>query len=236
MSEWQARVFWEEVEVIPLENGFGITLDSKLVKTPKQYTLKVPTKSLALGIEKEFLSQHEVINPNTMEFTRLANTAIDQVTPHRERIVHSLTEYAHTDLLYHFAPEPQELTEIQEKNWKPLIQWIESTLGVSINSGYGIMPIHQHPETIEVFQGELKKMNNFLLTSFSDIVPLLGSLILGLALLRGLKTVEETWHLSRIDTDYQSTKWGKDHEDLAAEALKKKDFIKAYEFAMCSLN
>ena len=71
--------FWKVAEATELENGFGVALDGRVVKTPAKSTLVVPTRALAEAIAAEWDAQEDKINPETMPFTRLTNSAIDKV-------------------------------------------------------------------------------------------------------------------------------------------------------------
>ena len=56
-------------------------LDGKPVRTPARSALVLPTLALAQAIAAEWDAQGELLDPNAMPLTRLANSAIDGVAP-----------------------------------------------------------------------------------------------------------------------------------------------------------
>ena len=79
MTEWALKRFWKTATTARVETGFGILLDSHLVRTPAKKILSVPTEALAERIAAEFDAQDGKIDPKSMPFTRTANSAIDKV-------------------------------------------------------------------------------------------------------------------------------------------------------------
>ena len=47
MSEWKPKRFWKKVDVVSLEKGFCIKLDTKILKTPAKKEMLLPTNALA---------------------------------------------------------------------------------------------------------------------------------------------------------------------------------------------
>ena len=79
-------------------------------------------------------------------------------------------------------------------------------------------------------RAEIDLLDNWALTAFHDLVCLSGSLIIGLAALRGQARAERLWEISRIDETWQEEQWGKDEEALATAAKKQNDFLQAMRF------
>ena len=67
----------------------------------------------------------------------------------------------------------------------------------------------------------------FGLTALHELVALSGSLVLGLAVVRGALDAETAWELSRIDETWQAEQWGLDAEAEAAAAVRRADFLRA---------
>lgn len=65
--------------LIPTQ-GFGVSLDGKMVRTPARAVLVAPTHALAVAIAAEWEYQGKtLIRPFTMPLMALTSTAIDQV-------------------------------------------------------------------------------------------------------------------------------------------------------------
>src|SRR3546814_16307784 len=73
--------FYTEAAAVPQDEGFGIALDGRPVRTPGRALLTAPTLALAERIAREWAEQGEKIEPRAMRFTGLANAAIDRIMP-----------------------------------------------------------------------------------------------------------------------------------------------------------
>ena len=230
MSEWIGRKFWQEAKLTERPNGFGIQLDGKFAMTPGKNPLIVPYRSLAEKICEEFQSQDKKINPSTMPYTRRTNTTIDRIPATRNEIVVSVVNYGHTDLVCYRASSPFELVKWQADHWDPVLTWLEEKFAIKLKAGQDITPFEQNSRTIEKFSARINSFDNFLLCGFSEMVPLLGSLILSFAYLYGYGSKEQIWQLSRIDEEWQAKKWGFDSEAQQVAENHYKDFQVACYF------
>lgn len=227
MSEWQAKRFWKEVRVDCQEDGFGILLDTRPVKTPAKRALRVPTQAFADAIAREWEEQQERINPLSMPYTRSANAAIDKVAVQHTEVADMLAAYADSDLLCYRATHPQALVERQSDQWDPLLTWAENTFGARLEPRSGVMHVPQNEKALERLSQEVHALNNFQLAGFHDLVSLSGSLILALCAARDARPIESLWAISRLDEIWQAEEWGKDDEAEAAAVVKQAAFIHA---------
>ena len=90
-----------------------------------------------------------------------------------------------------------------------MIAWLEQELSIRMKINHGIIPFDQESQTIDVFAEKIDTLDNFSLCGFSELVPLLGSLVLSFAYLYGFGNKDQIWRLSRIDEEWQEKKWGK---------------------------
>ena len=166
-----------------------------------------------------------------MPFTRLACTAIDNVASMREDVVESICAYGGSDLLCYRAAEPEELVDLQNNAWNPVLEWLVNTLGAPMTKTTGLIPVQQPPATLARLRQEIEKSDNFQMAALLELVTLTGSLALGLCVVNGFGHPEEVWRKSQIDEDWQKRNWGVDEEAEAATARKFADFLAACEFA-----
>lgn len=129
MSEWALKRFWKHTALAEEDTGFAIHLDGRPVKTPAKAPLHVPTQAYGELVVAEWEAQGEKVDPNTMPFTRLANSAIDNVALNRAAVAEMLAEYGGSDLLCYRAEAPAELVARQAAAWDPLLDWAESRFG-----------------------------------------------------------------------------------------------------------
>ncbi|MTH34803.1 ATPase [Paracoccus limosus] len=220
MSEWKARRFWKAASVRPCDGGWEIMLDDRPLRTPGKLALTLPTRALAEAVAAEWDAPADVIDPNKMPLTRAANSALERVTPQFEAVADMLADYGGTDLLCYRAEAPDALVEAQAAGWDPLVDWAATTLGAPLRVTQGVLPVAQADSSLLKLRAEVGALDPLGLTALHDLVTLPGSLILGLAVLRGRLSVDEAYALSRIDEEFQSDRWGRDEDADAAAAAR----------------
>src|SRR3546814_17377831 len=102
--------FYTEAAAVPQDEGFGIALDGRPVRTPGRALLTAPTLALAERIAREWAEQGEKIEPRAMRFTGLANAALDRIMPDPASFAAGLHFYSESTLLF-YPPEPPARSE-----------------------------------------------------------------------------------------------------------------------------
>lgn len=212
MSEWKARRFWKASQVRPAGEGFEVALDDRPLRTPGKLPLLLPTEGLAQAVAAEWDAQADVIDPNTMPLTRAANSAVEKVAPQFAGVAGMLAEYGGTDLLSYRADHPAELARRQAEAWDPLVDWAATELRAPLRITHGVIPVEQDAQSLARLHRHLLDLDVFGLTALHDLVTLPGSLVLGLAVIRGRIDAETAFRISRIDEDFQAERWGRDEE------------------------
>ena len=230
MSEWAAKRFYKTASVEAEDAGFSVRLDGRPIRTPSRHALTLPTERMAQRIAEEWLAQEEKIDPQSMPWTRSANSAIDKVSAQRSEIEAHLIEYAGTDLLCYRAESPAALAERQANAWGPVLDWAADRFNARFQITSGVMPVLQNAEVTTNLAHYMQPMSDFQLTGFYDLVTLSGSYVLGVASAESLHSADHVWQLSRIDEDWQEEQWGVDVEASKAAQLKKDAFLHAWEF------
>jgi len=230
MSEWKQRRFWDSAQPVAAPAGFGIALDGRAVKTPAKRPLVVPSRPLARAIADEWDAQDEVIDPNTMPLTRIANSAIDTVGPQHAAVAQIVAAYGESDLLCYRAEGPAALVARQAAGWDPLLDWARDRLGAPLTVGTGVMFVAQPAPSVAALSARVHALDAFDLAPAHDLVALSGSLVIGLAALAGLRPVDALWALSRIDEVWQAEQWGQDDDAAAVAALRAAAFADAARF------
>lgn len=230
MSEWTAKRFWSAAAVVPTDAGFTVQLDGRNVKTPAKTLLEVPTQAMADAIRLEWDAQSEKINPLTMPVTRSANAALDKVRHQHAEVADMLADYGDSDLICYRASSPQELVQRQSDAWDPLIEFAAAQLGATLEPRVGVMHAPQSLEANAKLRNLTHALDDFAMAAFHDLVALSGSLVIGFAAIRGFKTIENLWDLSRIDEDWQTEQWGADDEAHGQAQIKREAFLHADHF------
>ena len=230
MSVWAAKRFWTTATVVPAEGGFTIHLDARPVRTPLKAPLILPTLALAEAVAAEWQAQEGKIDPETMPFTRTANSALDKVAPQFEAVAAMLAAYGESDLLCYRAEGPEDLVARQAEAWDPLLVWAADKLDAPLAITFGVMPVEQSQGSINRLAELVRDQSAFQLAAFHDLVAVSGSLVLALAVTRKRLTAEAAWDLSRIDENWQIALWGEDEEAAEVAARKHSAFLQADRF------
>jgi chaperone required for assembly of F1-ATPase len=231
---WAAKRFWTKAEPLAQAGGFGIVLDDRPVKTPSKAALVVPTLPMAEAIAAEWEAQTGKINPETMPFTRSANSAIDKVAPQFAEVATMIASYGGSDLLCYRATFPTELIERQAAVWDPVLDWAAVTYGARLVTTRGVMPVPQSAPALTALSSRVHGLTPFELAAVHDLVAISGSLVLGLAVAEGFMTAEAAFSLSRIDEGWQVEHWGADDDAAESDALKQAAMTHAGRFfALC---
>lgn len=227
MSWNTRRRFWEQASAVPLEGGYGVSLDARELRTPSKARLLVPTRALAEAIAQEWAAQGDEIVPQSMPLTRAANSAIEKVTPQFDEVAAMLAEYGGSDLICYRAGSPAELAARQAEAWDPWLDWAAHDLGAPLLAIEGVIHHPQADASLARLAEHVRAYPAFELTGVHELVTLSGSLILGLAVARQALDPDEAWMLSRIDETWQAELWGADEEAEAMAEAKRVDFVQA---------
>ncbi len=234
MSGWKAKRFWQKATVEAVEGGWTVRLDARPVRTPAKAPLVLPTRALAEAVADEWEAQQGEVKPDTMPFTRAANSAIDKVAPQQAEVVAIIAAYGGSDLLCYRATGPQDLCDRQSRAWDPLLDWAAERLGARLAATAGVMHVAQAPDALARLSARVEAMTPFQIAAFHDLVALSGSLVVALAVVDGRIGTEEAWALSRLDECWQIEQCGEDEEAAAAAEVRRAAFHQAARFfALC---
>lgn len=222
--------FYKDVTVEKRDGSFCVALDGRTVKTPAHKVLALPTEASAKLVADEFDDQKEVVNPETMIVTRLANTAIDGISKEQQSVFDDILRYASNDMLFYRADNPERLVARQKEQWDPLLDWAKG-FGASFNLTEGVMHIEQPQESIEAFAKQLAEFDTpFHLAAIHTFTTLTGSALIALALAKKQISLEEAWKLAHLDEDWTIELWGQDEEAEHRRAKRKQEMDAAHIF------
>jgi chaperone required for assembly of F1-ATPase len=230
MTGWAAKRFWREASAVEDAAGFAIALDGRLVRTPAKAPLVVPTRALARDIAAEWDAQDDKVRPETMPFTRTANSAIDKVAHQRAEVAAMLAEYGDSDLVCYRAEGPEGLVARQAQAWDPVLDWLAAQHGARLVPRSGVIHAAQDAQALQRLAERVHALDPFALAAFHDLVALTGSLALAFAAAEDWRDPGEIWDMSRIDEVWQEDHWGPDDDARATAALRRGAFLSAKAF------
>ena len=226
------RRFYTNVGVGETDAGFGPTLDGKPIRTPAKAALALPTRALAEAIAAEWAAQGEIVEPDTMPLTKLANSAIDGVARTMTATVDEVAKFAETDLVCYRADSPETLVAAQSQRWDPVLAFARAALGARFVCTQGVLHVRQPETAVGAVRDAVAAIaaapaGALRLAALSVMTTLTGSVLIALAVARDAMTPEAAFAAANVDEDYQMRHWGADADALARTERRRREMLAA---------
>jgi len=207
------RRFYEEAGVA--EDGFGVRLDQRALKTSGGAAFRAPTRALAEACAAEWSAQGERILPASMPLTQLAFSALDHTPHRRDELAAHVAKFGETDLVCHRAEAPAALAERQAAAWDVLLTWAREALGLTLPVVAGVIAAEVPPATLARIRAHALTLDGFRLTALAQAAGLAGSALIALALIHGRIDGATAYEVATIDERWSLERWGEDAEARA---------------------
>lgn len=209
------------------ENGHLVTLDGRPVRTPAGAEMVIPGRRLAEAVAEEWDAQTDRVDATSMPMMSFVATAIDRVAPQREAVAAEVAAYGASDLLCYRADSPQELVDLQEREWQPLLDWVAERFSARMAVTRGVMPLAQDNVALMLLARHVGALDSFRLAGLHALTTATGSLVLGLAVLERRLSAEAAFEAGQLDEAYQAGQWGWDAESLERRDRLRGDVLSA---------
>lgn len=210
--------FWTDARIAEVEGGLSVLLDDRPVRLPGGGALRVERAALAEALAAEWQAaggaRGQEFHPDEIALTRLVGTVQERVAPDPAPMVQGIAEYAAADLLCYRA-EDARLAAIEALEWDPWLEWSARTLRAPLRTSTGIIHVTQPEASRAALRAAVAALDPYALTALANVVPPLGSLVLGLAFVRGETDGAEALRVSLVDELFQEELWGRDDEAMA---------------------
>lgn len=218
--------FYKATSIEQGEEGFHLLLDGRTAKTPAKNILAVSHRPFADQIASEWEDQVEHINPAHMPYTRLANSAIDGVSAELDAVAAEVSNFANSDLLYYRASQPEDLVQLQQQHWDPVLEHVRTTYGAKFVLAEGMMFVEQPSASVaQIAEAVRAYQQNYLaLAGLQVMTSISGSVLIALSTASGFLSAEEAWAASHVDEDWNISEWGTDEEAEARRAYRWSEF------------
>uniref|UniRef100_A0A0C9R261 Putative f1-atp synthase assembly protein n=1 Tax=Amblyomma americanum TaxID=6943 RepID=A0A0C9R261_AMBAM len=201
--------FYKQVSIVRSGDQFEVCLDQRKLKTPLGKLMLVPNEALAVAIATEWDCQQAEINPNEMHLTGLCNTVLDNPTKKtKEDMASEILEFLESDTLCYRMQEPEDLVILQREKWDPLLRWYEERFAVKMEAKSDLMMSELPQQVCDVVFKHLMSYSLWGLTGVQYGTESLKSLILFQAVSAQYVTVEQAVSLARLETEFQTSRWG----------------------------
>jgi chaperone required for assembly of F1-ATPase len=216
--------FYKAATVQALDGGFAVGLDGRVPRTPGMKHVVVPSEALATEMAREWSSQGEVIDPETMPLVRLVNSGVEAGEESKPALRDEIVKYAGNDMLLYRADAPESLVRRQEVVWDDVLVKLARHFGVTFQPTIGIRHQPQPQQTLDRLSSALADEPMLTLAAMNSIMSITGSGLLAIALRHGLVTAEEVWVAAHVDEDHQIGLWGEVEEITTRRARRRSEF------------
>ncbi|ESQ78770.1 ATP12 family chaperone protein [Asticcacaulis sp. YBE204] len=213
--------FWTTVEIAAAPGGYGVNLDGRPVKTPLGQVLVLPNFALAALVGREWEAVEDYVEFTSMPLTRLGFAAMDHMETGLDAALAEAARFSETDLVCYPADYPQALIEREAAAWQPVVAWSKVELGLEFVQQKTLIHQPQPAATIEGVQSLISNADVYTRAGLLVAIPLLGSVVLALALWKGRLTGEAAFEASRVGEAFQMETWGDDAEAVQRAANQK---------------
>ena len=141
---------------------------------------------------------------------KILDKAVAEIKKYKDKIISELIEFANTDLLL-FWDNKTDLRLQQEKEWGPILTWVEEELGVVLKKSDNLN-IPENTEFQSLLKAILNNMTDRDLACYYAAALNMKSVLLALALIKGRLNAEEASRLAYLDELWQNDLWGLDEE------------------------
>ena len=208
--------FWDTAAIRAGDAGWEITLDGKPVRVPGGAPLRAPSAAVARALAEEWQAAGGAkggeMSYADLPLTRIVGTGQERIAPNPEPVILELARYGQSDLLCYRADQPPALVQRQHAGWQPWLDWAARRHGARLDVTVGVTYVTQPAAALAALAAALARHDALALAALGVAVPVLGSLVLGLALADGALEAPAAHGLATIDETFQEEFWGTDPE------------------------
>ena len=128
------------------------------------------------------------------------------------------------------AAAPLALVERQQHLWQPLLDWAAAAFGTRLAVTTRLLPVTQPEAALRGLRAAVEALGDWPLVGLHAATTALGSLVLGLALIRGRIDAEQALAASLLDELFEIERWGRDGETERRHAELRREVEAAARF------
>ena len=202
-----------KIDIVKGKKGkYLLNINNKSLKTPDGNIIELPSMKLAKILLKDYESSFKSKPLNIVRPIKITNTAIDKIKPNNIFYINEITDNLNNDMICYFANSPVELVDLQNKEWLPLINYMESSYNIELIYTSKLFSINQKPDSLLKLKNILNEINIFKLSAIYTLSQITKSIIISLALVNNKISAKKAFENSNLEELYQISKWGKDEE------------------------
>lgn len=216
--------FYKQVSVYNTEDGYGVKLDERPVKTPAMNVLLCQDEKLATFLMDEWEEQDKEVLPDTMPVNQIVITALDKFED-RFSIEKHILSYIDTDLLC-YRSDTSPYKEQQEEKWGKWTDWFEKKFKVTLEKTMEINALEQPLAVFNAVKSYIGALDPLELTLFESLVEDTSSPVLTLALFEKAATAQALYEAVLVDDLVRAELYDEEKYGVAPDQEKKRKSIR----------
>ncbi len=214
-----------ELKIKKSKGFFYLSLNNKVIKTPRSTKLSLPSYKIAKKIKIEFSKVKNDTNFTLMPTYSMALAIIDQVKPNLKNLNQEILRYSMNDLICYRVSknEDKNLNALQQDKWDKWLAWAETEIGIKLFVNETIMPINQSKKVSIRIKQILSNYSVWEFGCLFQATKVSGSFFLAYAFIKKNINSKELFLLSFLEELYQNQKWGSDDDNLKRNKLVQKE-------------
>ncbi|XP_050530576.1 ATP synthase mitochondrial F1 complex assembly factor 2 [Daktulosphaira vitifoliae] len=202
--------FYKTTNIVENNGSYGVLLDNSKLKTPLGKEMIINSKALALAVAEEWNLQEKSIQTDSMHLTKLCYLSVDNPNEHCEKdIAQQILSYLETDTVFFISDNDKDLEKLLNEKWLPIINNFNKYFETNLKPSKGIYINCLDAYTKKMVEKYLLSLGFPALHGVLQAVETLKSLILTICCLHQDITVNDAVLLSKLEEEYQCTKWGR---------------------------
>ncbi|VDO44918.1 unnamed protein product [Onchocerca flexuosa] len=155
--------------------------------------------------------QKNELKTNLMRLTGLIFTAIDNpMSLKKSDLLSQMLQFLDKDTILYRLEENSKLLELEEKNWNPIVEWVNWEYGLSVKPSYSLVEDAKIDNNSRIrLANQLSNYSFLQLVGLQYATESLKSVFLTLATISSRLHVDEAVELALLEQKYQSDIWGK---------------------------
>ncbi|THH32976.1 hypothetical protein EUX98_g1201 [Antrodiella citrinella] len=211
-AETTLKRFWKTVGIEEKNNALSVTLDKRPLKTPSGNPLSLP-KSRVLAatlVASEWDNQETQLKQHSLPLTSLTARAIDAFHEEatRAEVRAQLLKYLETDTICFHSDGPPGVVKLQQEHWEPLLNWVQQTFDVEVETTNALLRVRHAPATVQKFDEILATFDPWQMAAMERATYASKSFIIGLAVVMQHLDVEKAAQAAHVEVNSQIEKWG----------------------------
>ncbi|MCH9844063.1 MAG: hypothetical protein K0U39_01000 [Alphaproteobacteria bacterium] len=230
------------LEIIEKDLAYQLWADGKKLLTAKQNQVVLPCLQMAQQLQQEAKQWHHHKKPDYQLWPRICyvHDYLQADAEAKQNLHDKIINYANHDLLCYRVQHPPALCLLEQQQWHSWLDWAQKTHDIHLQVTDAVLHIAQTDEALKKVSDIVNAKNLYCQAGLLELVEILGSVILALAVVDCLEKadnsqIDSIFNASLLHENYQVEKWGKTEEYQADYDAKYQHLTHTLQFYQLGL-